>query len=164
MQQPSWWESVSARAILFARGHRRVALPSSACCSGRGRACLFIYLSRHLAIGLYDIAADTKALAEQLMVVVSFVVFFVSLSANSMVGTLRGGGDTRFCLVSELAILWGVAVPLAFLAAYVFRWPVPLVLICMKIDEPLKAGICLLRLRGTKWTRSLARERTYAAE
>ena len=150
MQQPSWWESVSARAILFARGHRRVALPSSACCSGRGRACLFIYLSRHLAIGLYDIAADTKALAELLMVVVSFVVFFVSLSAISMVGTLRGGGDTRFCLVSELVILWGVAVPL--------------VLICMKIDEPLKAGICLLRLRGTKWTRSLARERTYAAE
>lgn len=120
-------------------------------------ACGVILLANRAVVNIYDIPEATKELARQLMVVVAVVTFFVSLSSVSIMGTLRGAGDTRFCLTAEMICLWLVALPLAALAAFALHWPVPLVLVCMKIDEPLKALICLIRLRGRKWLNTLTR-------
>lgn len=121
-------------------------------------ACGIILLLRNVAVDFYNIPQASKDLARDLMVVVAFVTFFVSVSATSIVGILRGAGDTRFCLVSEMTSLWLVALPAAFLAAFVFHWPVPVVLLCMKLDEPLKCLMCILRMRTDKWMRSLTRD------
>jgi Na+-driven multidrug efflux pump len=123
-------------------------------------ACALIFLLRDPFISLYDIPAETKALARELLAVMAVITFFVSLSAFSIVGILRGGGDTFFCMGLEMGTLWGVALPAAFLAAMVFEIPVPLVLLCMKIDEPTKAVACWIRLRGNKWMRGLTRDRS----
>ncbi len=123
-------------------------------------ACALIFLLRDPFISLYDIPAETKALARELLAVMAVITFFVSLSAFNVVGILRGGGDTFFCMGLEMGTLWGVALPAAFLAAMVFEIPVPLVLLCMKIDEPTKAVACWLRLRGNKWMRGLTRDRS----
>ena len=121
-------------------------------------ACLIILLLRSVAVDFYNIPEASKALARDMMVVMAVVTFFVSVSSISIVGILRGSGDTRFCLTVEMISLWLVALPLAFLAAMVFRWPVPVVLLLMKIDEPLKSLLCMLRMRGRKWMKSVARE------
>ena len=118
-----------------------------------------ILLLRNPVLAIYNESASTEALAYELLTVIAFITFFVSLSAFSIVGVLRGGGDTRFCLVSEMASLWGMATPLAILAALVFKLPVPLVLICMKIDEPIKAITCWFRLKSGKWMKALTRDR-----
>lgn len=117
-----------------------------------------ILLLRRPVVGLYDIPEATKTLAMELLDVVAVAAFFISLSAFSIIGVLRGGGDTRFCLIAEMATLWGVATPLAFLAASC-HWPVPLVLICMKVDEPLKSLICWIRMRSDRWMKALTRDR-----
>ena len=121
-------------------------------------ACGAILLLRNVAVNFYSIPQQSKDLAVDLMIVVAFVTFFVSVSAVSIVGILRGAGDTRFCLVSEMVALWCVALPAAFLAAFLFHWPVPIVLLCMKLDEPLKALMCIIRMRTDKWMRSLTRD------
>lgn len=121
-------------------------------------ACGAILLLRKVAVSFYSIPQESKDLAMDLMVAVAFITFFVSISATSIVGILRGAGDTRFCLVSELVALWCVALPAAFVAAYVFEWPVPVVLICMKLDEPLKALMCIIRMRTGKWIRCVTRD------
>ena len=78
-------------------------------------------------------------------------------------GILRGAGDTRFCLIIELVLLWGVAIPAALIAVY-FRLPVPLVLALMKSDELLKAVVCLIRLHGKKWLNSVTRDKLNIAQ
>ena len=72
-------------------------------------------------------------------------------------GVLRGGGDTRFCLVTEMLTLWAVALPLA-LTGMLLKLPVVAVLLLMKIDEPLKSIICVIRINRNKWIKSLTRE------
>ena len=88
---------------------------------------------------------------------------FVSIASVSIVGILRGAGDTRFCLIIELLFLWGVAIPLALIAVY-FQLPVPLVLALMKIDELLKSVVCLIRLHGKKWLNSVTRDKLDIAQ
>lgn len=121
-------------------------------------ACGAILLLRNVAVNFYSIPQESKDLAVELMTTVAFITFFVSISATSIVGILRGAGDTRFCLISEMVALWCVALPAAFVAAYLFQWPVPIVLLCMKLDEPLKSLMCIVRMRTGKWIRSVTRD------
>lgn len=120
-------------------------------------ACIVILVLRKAVINFYTIPEETKILANQLMITIAFITIFVSISSVTIVGILRGGGDTRFCLVEEVVTLWFLATPLAFLGS-LLQLPVPVVLILMKIDEPAKSLISLIRLRSGKWIKSLARD------
>ena len=40
----------------------------------------------------------------------------------------------------------------------VFRWPVPVVLLCMKLDEPTKTLACCLRMRDDRWVTNVTRD------
>ena len=100
-------------------------------------ACAVILLSKSFAIGFYTIPEETKALASQLLTVVAFVTILVSTSSIYIVGILRAGGDTRFCLFMEMGALWFFAIPLA-IAGVILQLSVPIVLNLMKMDEPVK--------------------------
>lgn len=119
-------------------------------------ACGVILLLKDFVINFYTIPAETKELANQLMITIAFITIFVSVSSITIVGILRGGGDTRFCLIEEIITLWVVATPMALLGS-ILQLPVPVVLILMKSDEPLKAIISVVRINGNKWIKSLAR-------
>ena len=121
-------------------------------------ACGFILLIREPFIGLYDIPAATRTLARELVSVTAVVTIFVSMATTMIVGILRGAGDVRFCMVIEAGLLWRLATPAAFLAAMVFRWPVPVVLLCMKLDEPTKTLACCLRMRDDRWVTNVTRD------
>lgn len=118
---------------------------------------IMILLLKEVAIDFYNISAEANALAHEMIYVAAVVGFFVSIAGVGIVGVLRGGGDTKFSLFSELFALWCIAVPLAYIAAYVFHLPVVVVYAIMKIDEPVKDLLYLLRLRGNKWLRNVTR-------
>ena len=119
-------------------------------------ACGVILILRAPVISFYTVPEETKALASELMTVIAVVTIFVSIGSTGIVGILRSGGDTRFCLLLEMTALWLVAIPLA-LGASALTLPVAIVLVCMKIDEPIKSVVFLMRMRTDKWIRTLTR-------
>lgn len=124
-----------------------------------------IILLRPFILNLYaEVHGSTRELAGQLVFVTAFIAFFISTSAISIVGSLRGAGDTKFCFFAEVCSMWGVALPLALCAAFVLHLPVWAVLLCMKIDEPIKAIVCIFRLKGRRWIRSVTRDFDTQAE
>lgn len=120
-------------------------------------ACIMILLLKNTIVTFYTVPPQTKALANQLMIAVAFITFFVSISSITIVGILRGGGDTRFCLITEMTALWVIALPLA-LSGMLLKLPVAAVLLLMKIDEPLKSIICIIRINRNRWMKSLTRD------
>lgn len=116
-----------------------------------------ILLMKEFAIDFYNISPEAKALAHELIYIVSIVGFFVSIAGVGIVGILRGGGDTKFSLFSEIFALWAIAVPAAYFAAFVLHLPVVWVYAIMKIDEPVKDIMYLIRVRGNKWLRNVTR-------
>ena len=119
-------------------------------------ACGVILAAKNFAISFYTIPPQTKELTSQLLNVVAVTTILVSTSSIYIVGILRAGGDTRFCLFMEMGALWFWAIPLAILGV-VFQLSVPMVLVLMKMDEPVKTISMLFRMRNDKWIRTLTR-------
>ncbi|MDR1003032.1 MAG: MATE family efflux transporter [Oscillospiraceae bacterium] len=118
---------------------------------------IVIFTTRDISVGLFSLRPETAELAKQMTVVLAVVSFFVSVATMYMIGTLRGAGDTKFCLTFETIALWGIAIPLAMVMAFVFKLPAALVLVGMKLDEVIKAVGCFIRRRGDKWLNSVVR-------
>ncbi len=116
-----------------------------------------ILIVRDPILNIYAFEASTHALAVEMINVTAVMQVFVSMTAVSIVGTLRSGGDTIFCFVSETAALWGFSIPAAFLAASVFNMPVGFVLFCMKSCEVIKAIVCHRRVVSGKFIKSVTR-------
>ncbi len=119
-------------------------------------SCGAVLLLRNAAVTLFGVSEETRGLSIELLTVTAFVVFFVSPAAVNIVGTLRGAGDTKFCLITEMLALWCIAIP-AGLISSALTLPVPLVLACMKLDEPSKVLACAVRRKGNRWIKIVTR-------
>lgn len=86
-------------------------------------------------------------------------VYMIGRCVNTVTinGVLDGGGDTIFDMYSLAVCMWGVAIPLALLGAFVFHWPVLVVYACTCLDEVGKIPWVMARFRKYKWVRNLTR-------
>ena len=105
---------------------------------------------------LTDAARD-----ELTAMMIIMAVYMIGRCVNTITinGVLDGGGDTIFDMYSLAVCMWGIAIPLALLGAFVFHWPVPLVYACTCLDEVGKIPWVMCRFRKYKWVRDLTRDR-----
>ena len=87
-------------------------------------------------------------------------VYMIGRCVNTVTinGVLDGGGDTLFDMYSLAVCMWGIAIPLALLGAFVFHWPVLLVYACTCLDEVGKIPWVMFRFRKYKWVQNLTRD------
>jgi Na+-driven multidrug efflux pump len=87
-------------------------------------------------------------------------IYMIGRCVNTVTinGVLDGGGDTLFDMYSLAVTMWGIAVPLAFLGAFVFGWPVYAVYACTCLDEVGKIPWVMIRFRKYKWVQDLTRQ------
>ncbi len=105
---------------------------------------MILIFFRNLTPGLYN--------ASKNLLLISAGFFFIkSFNATLIVGVLRGGGDTKFSMILEMGSVWLVGVPLAFLGALVFKFPVYYVFLLVNMEEVVKAIIGIFRARSKKW-------------
>ena len=90
---------------------------------------------------------------------VIMAVYMIGRCVNTVTinGVLDGGGDTLFDMYSLAVCMWGIAIPLAALGAFVFHWPPPAVYACTCLDEVGKIPWVMLRVRKFKWVQNLTR-------
>ena len=95
----------------------------------------------------------------QMMVILA--IYMVGRCINTVVinGVFSAGGDTYFDVYSLAVCMWGIAVPLAFLGAFVFHWPVAVVYACTCVDEVGKLPWVYAHYKKYKWVKDLTRER-----
>jgi len=116
-------------------------------------AALVILVLSPFIIGMYNIDQATKDIAFQLMYAVSIMVIFQSSQSMLTKGVLRGGGDTKFLMVADVAFLWLASVPLGALCGLVWHTSPFIIYTALKIDWAIKTFICLYRLKTRKWIR-----------
>jgi len=117
-----------------------------------------VFLSRYIVVSFYNIGADTRTLALQLIAIGAVTLIGTSYHAACFVGINRGGGDSHFVFKVDLIFGWLVVLPLSYLAAFVWKLPLPIVFLFIRIDQSLKWLIAFLRLRGDKWIHNVTRE------
>jgi len=107
---------------------------------------------------LYNVSAETKALATTMLVIGGFTHMGTCYHASCFVGINRGSGDGRFVAKVDIICGWLVVLPLTFLAGFVFKLPLAWVYFFTRVDQSFKWIIAFLRLRGDKWIRNVTRD------
>ncbi len=93
-----------------------------------------------------------------MMIIMSIYMIGRCVNTISINGVLDGGGDTVFDVYSLAVTMWGIAIPLALLGAFVFHWPVLLVYACTCVNEVGKIPWVMIRMRKYKWVRNLTKD------
>ncbi len=70
----------------------------------------------------------------------------------------RCGGDSRYGMILDLVCMWGFAVPLGLISAFVLKLPPLTVYLLMCTDEFAKMPFALHHYRSGSWIRNLTRE------
>jgi putative MATE family efflux protein len=76
----------------------------------------------------------------------------------NIVGLFRAGGDVRIGVLLDAGCMYGVALPAAALAGFVFGAPVAIVYLCMGLEEIVKVFLVNWRYRKYKWLKNVTRE------
>lgn len=106
---------------------------------------------------IYNISDETRALANAYMIIQSVVLVTMSYQMPTNGGIIRGGGDTKFIMIVDLVSIWGIVLPLSFLAAFVWELSPIIVIMLLNSDQVFKCIPAFIRVNSYKWVRKLTR-------
>jgi putative MATE family efflux protein len=116
---------------------------------------LVLQLVKLPVLSLYKVTPEVIQDAGRIINVVSLFLWVRVNNMTTVVGILRAGGDTRFSLFLDGMIIWIVGVPMAYLGAFVFHWPVYWVYLCAMSEEATKWVLGIRRYFSRKWINNL---------
>lgn len=96
-----------------------------------------------------------------MLLINSYYIMGCAINTTLIAGAFRAGGDSRFGLICDAITMWVYAVPLGFLAAFVFKLPVLWVYFLLCTDEFVKWPAVLRRYRSGKWLKNITRDNLF---
>ncbi len=109
-------------------------------------------------INLFRVEVEVANLAYKTLLICTLVFPLKALSLTKIVGVLRGGGDTRFAMKSNLGALWFMGIPLAYFGAFYLRVPVYVVYLLATSEELIRLSFGTKRFKSKKWMHNLVNE------
>ena len=120
---------------------------------------LVILASAPLALGFLSLTATARGYLKMMFFVMSYFVVGQAFNTTMVVGIFRSGGDTRFGLILDVSTMLCCSILCGFLAAFVFKFSVPVVYIILMSDEIIKIPVTGVRYRTYKWLKNVTRDR-----
>ena len=109
-------------------------------------------------IGLYSVSEEVAGDVSLCLIAFSLFMPFKMYNYVNVVGVLRSGGDTKFCLFLDCAGVWLIGIPLAFLGGLFWKLPIYIVYALVMTEEIFKFVLGIYRYRTKKWIRNLTAE------
>lgn len=118
-----------------------------------------LFLLRKPLISCYSLTDSAATMAVNLMVVMSFVMVGMSYQMPVSFGIIQGAGDGRFTMAMNMNMIstWLIVMPLSFLTAFWWKWPIEAVVLVIQSDQIFKGLPTFIRFRGYKWIRKLTK-------
>ncbi len=117
---------------------------------------IIVYFNSHFILSAYKISPIVYNYAAKNLMVFSVFLWVKVFNFTSIVGILRSGGDTKFCLIIDTAGVWAIGVPLTMLGGLVWGLPVYWVYVLVYMEEIFKLILGLPRILSKKWINNLA--------
>jgi len=96
-----------------------------------------------------------------MLLINSYYIMGIAVNTTLIAGVFRAGGDTRFGFICDTIDMWGYAVPLGFIAAFVLKLPVMVVYFLLCTDEFVKWPWVIKRYRSMKWLKNITRDNLF---
>lgn len=112
---------------------------------------------RPFIINSLSLTEDAKKYLGFMLFVMAYFTLCQAFNTTMVVGIFRSGGDTRFGLILDILSMWGGSILLGALAAFVFKFSVPIVYVLLMSDEILKLPFTTIRFKSYKWLKNITR-------
>ncbi len=110
-----------------------------------------LFISAPFIVSFFTLTESVRVDTIIILRIVAFLMLFSIINYLNIVGILRPGGDTLFCLILDSASVWLCGVPLAFLAATVFNLPIYFIFLAAGMEEISKFVFAMIRVKSNKW-------------
>ena len=118
-----------------------------------------LFFLRTPVLSLYgNLSPEAHDLANLFLLVLCVTGFGTAYEMPSLCGIVRSGGDSKFVFYNDLISIFGITLPLSFLAAFVFKWHPAVVVLCLNSDQIFKCGAAFFKSNSYTWLRKLTRD------
>lgn len=102
-----------------------------------------------------NLTSVAKDYLKWMIVICSYYIIGKSVNSTTIGGIFCAGGDSKFGLVCDAVVMWGIVVPLGLLAAFVLDLPVLQVYFIINLDEMLKLPAVWKHYKKYNWVKDL---------
>lgn len=135
----------TALAFRYSKKIMKITWGLSACMT------VLIILAREPIAAIYAFGPETTDMLMKSMLIYAIAMTPKMLAYMIVVGLLRAGGDTMYCMILEVVLNMGIQVPLAFFSVMVLHLPLNLAIAVVAISDFVKVVFCYQRYRSKKW-------------
>ena len=118
---------------------------------------IILFLLRYPLLSMYKLSDTATDLAINLIAIMSIVMVGMSYQMPVSYGIIQGGGDAKFNMAMNMISTWVIVMPLSFMAAFWWKLPVELVVLCIQSDQIFKGLPTFIRFRSYKWIKKLTK-------
>lgn len=93
-----------------------------------------------------------------MLLINSYYILGSSVNTMLICGIFRAGGDVRFGLICDIIAMWGYAVPVGLLCAFVFKIPEMWVYFVLCLDEFVKMPVIIYHYKKRGWLKNITRD------
>ena len=122
---------------------------------------LLILAATPFVLRYADLSEQAMKYLKYMLLINTYYVMGAAVNTTLIAGVFRAGGDSRFGFFCDLIDMWGYAVPLGFLAAFVLKLPVMWVYFLLCTDEFVKWPWVLKHYKSGKWLKNITRDDLY---
>ena len=112
---------------------------------------ILLYFLRVPMLKLYDISPTTKDMANSFILVLCVTCIGSAYENPTITGIIRGGGSTRFDLITDTISIWGIVLPLSYAAAFLWKLPPVVVIAALNADQIFKCVPAFFKVNFGKW-------------
>lgn len=125
---------------------------------------LLILIATPFVLRFASLSETAMHYLKYMLLINTYYVMGAAVNTTLIAGVFRSGGDTRFGLICDSVDMWCYAVPLGFIAAFVFKLPVLVVYFLLCTDEFVKWPWVIKRYRSGKWLKNITRDDLFTQE
>jgi len=117
-----------------------------------------LFLSTSFILSIFNVSDVVIRDAKYILYIYALFMPVKVYNALVIVGILRAGGDAKYGVIVQSITLWLIGVPFAFLAAFIFKLPVYMVVLVACSEEIVKVIILIKRFISYKWINNMVEE------
>lgn len=117
-----------------------------------------LLLIRYPLFMLYPtISLATKQTTNTILYAIAILLLGMGIENMGIVGILRGSGDTKFMFWCDFICMWLIGIPIGFVFAFVFHFPIFIVYLGLRCDIFMKLMVILRRIYRGQFIHDLTR-------
>ena len=119
---------------------------------------LAIFAITPIALGVASLSETAMGYLKTMLHINVVYIMGTAVNGTMINGIFRAGGDSKFGMICDIFDMWIYAVPLGFLAAFVFKLPPMIVYVLLCTDEFVKWPWVFAHYRSGKWLNNITRD------